>query len=863
MSNRSSPHDAIVAQGGAQTPMTKLLLPFLLVICGLREASAAQTEITYEPYLFTTLAGAPGVGATDGTGSAARFFFPQSVAVDGAGNIYVADTYNSAIRKITPAGVVSTFVGLSGTPGASDGIGTAARFDFPYGIAVDNAGNVYVADTSSSTIRKITPAKVVTTVAGFPNVNGSADGIGSAARFHYPFGIAVDNAGNIYVADSYNDTIRKITPARMVTTFAGQAGVGGSADGLGSAARFSFPTGMAVDGGGNIYVADGGGSTIRKISPAGMVSTLAGTFALFGFADGTGRDARFNGAADVTVDSAGNLYVADYGSNTIRKVTSAGVVTTLAGFHGSSGSADGTGSNARFKSPQGVAISSTGNLYVADTKNNTIRKVTSAAVVSTFAGAIGGPGIADGPAGAAQFNFPLGVAVDSARNVFVADSFSHTIRKISSGVVSTLAGLAGVYGNTDGIGSDARFYRPTGIAADKAGNLYVGDYGNVTIRKITPDGVVSTLAGLAGSGGNADGIGSAARFYLPAGVAVDNAGNVYVAEYGNHTIRKITSAGVVSTLAGLALHIGSTDGAGAAARFSYPQGVTVDDAGIVYVADTGNSTIRKITPDGVVTTLAGLAGNIGDIDGTGSAARFTFPAGVAVDGGGNVCVADTYNHAIRKITPDGVVTTAAGLRYFNHPTNGYTDGIGKAVGFYYPQGIAADSTGIVYVADQTNCSIRVGAQPVQPLAAVSRKMHGNAGTFDIDLPLINKPGIECRSGGVNSDYTIVLNFMNAVSIESASFVAGAGVGSINNFSVADNHATINLTGVSNVQTIVVILNGVNDGIKTGYASIPMNILVGDTTSSLQVNSSDISQIKAQSGQAVNLLNFREDILRTV
>ena len=262
---------------------------------------------------------------------------------------------------------------------------------------------------------------------------------------------------------------------------------------------------------------------------------------------------------------------------------------------------------------------------------------------------------------AAGFNSPRGVAIDAAGNVYVADVNNHTIVEITPhGVVTTLAGLAGSPGSADGTGSAARFNFQFGVAVDGAGNVYVADSSNHTIRKITSAGVVTTLAGVALNAGIADGTGSAARFFSPGGVAVDGAGNVYVADSNNATVHAITPAGVVTTLAGLAGNVGSTDGTGSAARFSQPdESVAVDTAGNVYVADTNNHTIRMITPAGVVTTLAGLAGSFGSTDGTGAAARFHSPDGVAVDVSGNVYVADTINQTIRKITPAGVVTTFA------------------------------------------------------------------------------------------------------------------------------------------------------------------------------------------------------------
>jgi uncharacterized delta-60 repeat protein len=672
----------------------------------------AMTRATAQEYTFTTLAGPDeSPGAVDGTGSAARLNYPYAVAVDSAGNVYVADGGNSTIRKVAPGGVVTTLAGLAGSSGSADGTGSAARFNYTAGVALDSAGNVYVADVGNQTIRKVTPGGVVTTLAGLAGSLGSADGTGSAARFNYPYAVAADSAGNVYVADSENFTIRKVSPGGVVTTLAGLAGSSGSADGTASAARFNYPYGVAVDSAGNVYVADSDNYTIRKVTPGGVVTTLAGLAGSSGSADGTGSAARFNYPYGVAADSAGNVYVADSDNHTIRKVTPGGVVTTLAGLAGSSGSADGTASAARFYEPCGVAADSAGNVYVADWSNHTIRKVTPGGVVTTLAGLAGGQGSADGTASAAQFYYPSGLALDSAGNLYVADYGNSTIRKVTpGGVVTTLAGLAGSQGSADGTGSAARFNYPSSVAVDSAGNVYVADEENYTIRKVTPAGVVTTVAGLAGSPGSADGTGSAARFGMPEGVGVDSAGNVYVTDFNNHTIRKVTPGGVVTTVAGLAGSSGSADGTASAARFNYPEGVAVDSAGNVYVADTENHTIRKVTPAGVVTTLAGLAGSSGSADGTASAARFYYPEAVGADSAGNVYVADTYNCTIRKVTPAGVVTTLAGLA----GSQGSADGTASAARFNYPFGVAADSAGKAYVADGGNNTIRIGTTNTCP-----------------------------------------------------------------------------------------------------------------------------------------------------
>src|SRR5437868_5374828 len=619
------------------------LLVFMLALGSLIALSARGQSNYTRAYYVNTFAGNAYGG--NGTGSQAIFAYPYATAVDGAGNVYVADTYNYTVRKITPAGVVTTLAGLAGEDGSTDGTGSYARFSYLFGIAVDGAGNVYVTDLSN-TIRKITPAGVVTTLAGTPGVHGSADGAGSAAQFWQPWGIAVDSAGIVYVADQANSTIRKITPAGVVTTIAGAAGMFGSADGSGSAARFNAPDGIAVDSSGNLYVADTLNSTIRKITSTGVVTTLAGTPGGIGSADGTGSAARFNYPDALTVAGT-TLYVAEAYNSTIRKVTSTGVVTTFAGTAGAFGNINGTGSAARFNSPYGVAATTTGIIYVADSGNHEIRKITPAKAVTTFAGSAttdgGGIGSSDGTGRIARFNYPNAVAVSGA-TVYVGDTYNHTIRKITSnGVVTTFAGTAGIPGSADGIGNAAQFYRPFGVAADKAGNVYVADASNSTIRKITSAGVVTTLAGTAGVIGSGDGSGNAAQFSSPRGIAIDGAKNLYVTDQNNQTIRKITPAGVVTTLGGVAGSYGIADGTGPSARFMNPAGIAVASSGTLYVADSYNHEIRngvpadlKITCTDGKTTVPNLSSdtytitvtNTGLENVSGAVVTDTFPAQV-------------------------------------------------------------------------------------------------------------------------------------------------------------------------------------------------------------------------------------------
>jgi len=697
-------------------------LTFLLSLA-LAWEGAALGQVNYPtPYTFQTIAGNAGYGTADGIGSAARFFGPQGAAADTSGVFYVTDSDNNTVRSVTPAvsagktnWTVSTLAGLGGSRGNADGLGGAARFYHPNGIAMDSAGNLYVADTGNNTIRMIGPNLLggqtqwlVTTIAGLAGAAGSADGTNGAARFNRPAGLAVDGAGNLYVADTANATIRVIRPGVsggqtnwVVATNAGLAGTHGSTDGPGTAARFYNLFGIAADSAANLYATDYGSSTIRKLTPgvaAGQtnwtVSTIAGSVGGFGSADGTGSAAQFLNPYGIAVDGTGSLYVADAGNETIRKITpsiSAGqtewVVTTIAGSVGISGSSDGIGDAALFSYPNGIAVTRAGALCVADTFNNTVREVAPGVsgglavwAVTTIAGLAGGSGSADGTGTAAQFYNPSGLAVDAAGNLYVADSGNDTIRQIAPGfsagqtnwLVSTIAGSPENAGSADGTGAGASFTSPMGVGADSAGNLYVADSGNDTIRQVAPslsagqtNWVVSTIAGSPGIADATDGTGPAARFNAPTAIAVAGTASLYVADAGNSVIRKLTSAPsagrtqwTVATIAGSAGIVGSSDGSGSAARFNNPGGVALDDAGNLYVTDSLNNTIRKITPsvsagqtNWTVATIAGSPGIAGSADGTGSAALFSSPSGIAVDRAGNVYVADFSDGTVRKMRP--------------------------------------------------------------------------------------------------------------------------------------------------------------------------------------------------------------------
>jgi sugar lactone lactonase YvrE len=660
-------------------------------ICFTLAAAGAGAQNS-PPYVFQPLAGAlPEAGSVDGVGSAARFNGPNGVAVDGSGNIYVADTGNRTIRRIVPGNVVTTLAGLPGGSGTGDGSGPNAGFGRPMGLAVDAAGDILVADAGTRTIRKVTSGGAVTTIAGTPGSTGSADGPAASAKFVDPVAVTVDEAGNIYVLDGSSgvglstvlgNTVRKIALDGTVSTLAGTSGTAGSADGQGPAARFNYPEGIAVDGSGNIYVADTLNFTVRKVTPSGAVTTLAGMVGNSGSADGAGTTTTFEGPEGIAVDSAGNIFVGDGGNFTVRKVSPSGDTMTVAGTAGSSGSADGIAAAARFNTPAGLAVDASGDVYVADINNNSIRKIDASGLVSTVAGSAVTTGSADGFAQDASFNYPAYVAVDPSGNFFVTDTRNDTVRKITSaGVVTTFAGLAGQVGSADGTGAAARFDQPEGIAVDSGGNVFVADFLNRVIRKITPLGVVTTFAGQAGVFGHADGLGAAATFDDPAALAIDSQDNLYTAD--DYTIRKVSPAGMVTTIAGSPGAFGTTDGVGASASFNSPNGIAVDSTGNLYVTDV--SGIRKVAPAGVVTTVPGSS-------------QLANGNGIAIDREGNLFVTP---FGVSELKPDGTLSVTGNLPFGD-----------------LPSGIAVDPSGNLIVTDVGSNQIVVGS-PGAPDARIA------------------------------------------------------------------------------------------------------------------------------------------------
>jgi len=587
---------------------------------------------------------------------------PSGVTADAAGNVYVTDICIDSIRRVSPDGIVTRIAGTLNTGFSGDG-GPAVRADIntATGITVDAAGNIYFIDSDNKRIRRISTAGIVTTIAGTGTEGYSGDG-GAATSAQLSFGppyhhgIVVDPSGNILFTDSGNHRVRIISPSGVIATFAGNGNYGSAGDGgLATSASLKYPAALAIDTQGSVYVADGEAGNVRKITKDGIIHAFAGNGQAGNRGDGGSALAAAIGVvAGLAADSEGNIYLVNYNDGIVRAVTPGGTISAVAG-------------NGRL--------------------------------------AFGGDG---GPAFYANLCQPSGVALDRAGNLYIADQCNHRVRKVGTdGTIHTFAGTGEpAYDGDGGPAIQAALYYPQALAFDSAGNLFIADWGNCRIRKVAPSGVIATVAGNgsctdSGDGGPA----AAAGMGTPSAVMVDGAGNLFITLDGSNRIRKVDTRGIISTVAGTGTAGFSGDGGPAAqAQISEPNGIAADADGNLYFTDTGNNRVREISTAGIVTTIAGngAAGPSGD-GSPATAASITAPYGIVLDGSGNIYVSGYLDQTVRLISK-GTITTIAGM-----PHNGgcCLDGAPAIWAiFSYPAGLALDSTGSLYIADLGNDRVR-------------------------------------------------------------------------------------------------------------------------------------------------------------
>ncbi|CAI2719302.1 NHL domain-containing protein [Nitrospina watsonii] len=632
--------------------------------------------------------GVSGYSGDKGPANRATLKVPAGLTFDKQGNLYIADRENHVVRKVDTNGIITTVAGTGSAGYSGDkGPATEAQLDLPSDMAVDNAGNLYISDRSNNVIRKVTPDGIITTYAGTGDDGYNGDNMPALrANLDKPFGLTVDNAGNLYIADRGNNRIRKVdAESGLISTIAGDGGFFFIGDnGPAYRASIAGPTDVAVDDEGNVYIADRNNNRIRKVNTLGMIRTVMGT----GQQDYNGdsevaRETNLHLPFAIALDTNGDLLVVDRSHYRIRKMFQKGSrVETLAGngvknFAGDNGPATG----AKLEFPHGIAVDDEDNIIFADKGNYRIRKIDPDGIISTIVGTGIRGNIGDnGPALEASV-FPTILELNHKDEIYFQSpsGFVSLIRKVDTqGTVSLFlssgdedyqqsimqAGFTGRSSHSE-ITVITQF---SGMAFDKQGNLYVSDRINHQIRKVTPEGKLSTVAGNGSSDYTGDGgPATKASFRDPQALTMDKQGNLYIGDTANNVVRKIDRQGIVTTVAGNTDHDYSGDkGPALEAGIKSIGDLAISPSGELYIVETGNHTVRKVTRDGKIVLVAGqpgVQGLFGD-GGPATQAMLKQPACIAFDSKGNLYITDMGNNRIRKVTPDGIITTIAGRGSF-------------------------------------------------------------------------------------------------------------------------------------------------------------------------------------------------------
>jgi sugar lactone lactonase YvrE len=741
--------------------------------------------------MISTFAGTGTSGFSGDGGSAKLAQLSNGVyglAVDSFGQLLVADGGNKRLRKIDANGVINSLLDQT----------------VIFSIAVDQQNNAYIADSEKNQIIKMDASGKLTTFAGTGTAGYAGDG-GKAveAQLYYPTKVIVDKVGNVYVSEGKNHTVRKIDVGGIITTIAGTGVAGFSGDGgSGKLAQLKAPWSLVLDNAGNLYIADAGNYRLRKVDPNGIISTILGTGSK-GYAGdgGSAISAQTGWIEDLAIDSQNALYLADLDHHYVRKINNLSMVNAFAG-RGTTGYAGdgGTATLATLNAPSALAVDFADNLYIGEEGNATIRKITtnlrqgltirlagsgSGKITAPSGGGVGidcgshcidyyltgetinltaipesgstfmgwggdcsgsrnpftitldisktciaafdvpaqtvaqgqtytiaGNGTSGfsgdgGSAVQAQLRFPAGLAMDAQNRLYVADALNNRIRRLENGILTTFAG-SGTYGFSGDGGSaiNAQFKNPAALSISNDGSILVADYGNHRIRKIDPSGLISTIAGMGEFGFSGDnGSANVAQLNFPQGVAIDRTGNVYIADTNNHRIRRVETSGRITTFAGIGTAGFAGDGDFAAlSQLNQPTSVRINSVGEIFIADSGNHRIRKIDASGIIRTVAG-SGNSGFAGDNSLAinALLNYPRGISFDRDGNVYFADSNNHRIRKVDLNNKISTLAGNGSAGFAGDGNT---ALSVLFNNPSDILIDNSGNLFVADYANQRVR-------------------------------------------------------------------------------------------------------------------------------------------------------------
>ena len=724
--------------------------------------------------IITTFAGT-GSGGYSGDGLAAasaKVNLPQGVSTDADGNLFIADTGNNRIRKVDiQTGIITTLAG-TGTGGYFGDAEPAvkARMDHPRAVSGNGSGNFYIADRDNNRIRKVWydayhQMWMIRPVAGNGAQGYAGDGVpADQTSLNKPHGIWVDASNNLYFADKDNHRVRRVDGATgIITTVAGSGAQGYNGDGISATvAQLNKPTGVQVDGFGNLYIADKDNKRVRRVDAGGTIQTVAGTGGSGYNGDGiTAVTATLDRPNGIYVDAAGDLYIAETDTNMrVRRVDSGtGIITTLAG----SGVEGYWGdvlppTQAQIRAPKDVYVDGTGNLYIADTDNNRVRKVHAATGFITLVAGNGAAGYSEDGVDATttKINKPEGVWADAGGNVYVADTGNNRIRRVDAGtgIITTAAGNGSAgYAGDVGPAADAAMRAPRDVFLDDQENMYIADTDNHMVRMVVKDsGKIYTIIGSTSGGYMGDDVPAVnTPLFEPEGLSRDPAGNTFIADTANHRIRRVDAVtGIITTVVGTGAGEYSGDGGFAImAGIREPEDVYVDTSGNLFIADTQNHRIRKVDGEtGIITTVAGNGSRGYSGDGyLATEAQINKPGSVFVDDGGNIFIADTENSCIRKVAADtGIITTVAGIG--GAAGFGGDGGMATSAMVRKPTGVWVDRYGNLFIADTDNNRIRKVASDTGIITTVAG--NGSAGYAgdgrSATLTLLNKPG------GVAVDY---------------------------------------------------------------------------------------------------------------
>jgi trimeric autotransporter adhesin len=631
------------------------------------------------------------------------------VAVTSSGTVYIADPTNSVVEEVTPSGQLSVIAGRPGVRAApTAGPATGSDLDQPEGVAADDSGDLYIADTGNDVIEKVTPSGTLSIIAGVAGQAGTPTaGAATSSKLDEPQGIAIDSSGDVFIADTENDLVEKVTSGGTLSILAGKVGqFGAPTPGPASSSKLNLPGGVAVDGSGNLYIADTDNGLVEEVT-SGTLSILAGKVGQFGApTPGPASSSDLWGPSGVAIDGSGDLYIADYQNSVVEKVAG-GTLSILAGESSHAGlPTPGPASSSDLGNPMALALDGSGALYIADATNNLVEKVSSGGTLSVIAGdgPLGGAPT-PGPAASSALGSPVDVATDAGGDLYIADTGNNVIEKITpSGTLSIVAGDGQAGPPTPGPATSSGLSDPSAIAVDNQGNLYIADPLDYVVEKVTPGGTLSIIAGQVGQIAPPMPGPATSSDLAPFGLAVDGSGDVYIADdIATSTttaayVLEVTPSGTLSIVAGTGLIGSPTAGPATSSEFDFPAGLAVDGAGNLYISDVYANVVAKVTPAGTLSIVAG-SGQLGaPVPGPATSSPLNNPGGIAVDGSGDLFIANTGSNDVLAVSPSETLSILAGSGNIGPPTPGPA----SASALNGPLGVAADANGNVYIADATN-----------------------------------------------------------------------------------------------------------------------------------------------------------------